>query len=64
MLGQAGGEVRVVVLDGDELDILALERVARGEHVGVEVVRDDLGAHREQPLEALDARRVKERSVS
>ncbi len=27
VLGQAGGEVRVVVLDGDELDALALERV-------------------------------------
>ena len=55
VLGQAGREVRVVVLHADELDAVALERVGRGEQVGVQVVRDDLGAHVEEPLEVLDA---------
>ena len=54
MLGEARGEVRVVVLDADELDAVALERVRGREVVGVQVVRDDLGRDREQPLEVRD----------
>ncbi len=55
VLGQAGGEVGVVVLHADELDAVALERVLRREVLGVQVVGDDLGLDREQPLEVLDA---------
>ena len=58
MLGEAGGEVRVVVLDRDRLDALARERGARREVVGVLVVDDDLGRDREQALEVLDPRLV------
>ena len=54
MLGEAGGEVGVVVLDGDRLDPVALERVAGRQVVGVQVVGDDLGLDREQALEVLD----------
>ena len=54
MLGQAGGEVRVVVLDAHRLDVLALERVLGGEVLRVQVVRDDLRLDREEPLEVLD----------
>ena len=46
VLGQAGGEVRVVVLHADELDALARERVGGREVVRVQVVRDDLGLAR------------------
>ena len=55
VLGQARREVRVVVLHADELDVLALERVGGREVVRVQVVRDDLGRDREQPLEVRDA---------
>ena len=55
VLGQARREVRVVVLDADELDAVALERIARGQVLGVQVVRDDLGTHVEEPLEVRDA---------
>ena len=53
VLGEAGGRVRVVVLDADELAVL-LERPLRREVLGVEVVGDDLGLdaeHREVELE-------------
>ena len=55
VLGQAGGQVGVVVLDRDVLDALARERVRGREVVGVQVVRDDLRRDREQPLEVRDA---------
>ena len=54
VLGEARGEVRVVVLDADQLQAVALERVGGRRVVGVEVVGDDLGRDREQPLEVLD----------
>ena len=55
VLGQAGGEVGVVVLDADELDALALERVRGRQVVRMQVVGDDRGRDREQPLEVRDA---------
>ncbi len=55
VLGERRGEVRVMVLDADELDALALLRVARREVVGVQVVCDDLGHDLEQLLEVRDA---------
>ena len=64
MLGEDGGQVGVVVLDADELDVGPLERVLGGQVFRVEVMGDHLGRDREEPLEVLDARRVKERSVS
>ena len=54
MLGQACRQVRVVVLDADQLDPVALERVLRREVLGVQVVGDHLGRHREQRAEVLD----------
>ena len=56
VLGQARGQVRVVVLHAHEIDIRALERELRRQVLGVQVVGDDLGLHREQPLEVRDAR--------
>ena len=44
VLGQARRQVGVVVLDADQLDALALERVLGREVLGVQVVRDDLRA--------------------
>ena len=38
VLGQAGRQVGVVVLDPEGLDTLALERLARGEVVGMQIV--------------------------
>ena len=55
MLGQAGGEVGVVVLNGDRLDAVALERVPGREVVRVEVVDHHLGRDREEALEVGDA---------
>ena len=55
VLGQARGEVGVVVLDADVLDALARQRVGRRQVVGVQVVGDDLRRDREQPLEVRDA---------
>ena len=55
VLGQAGGEVSVVVLDRDALDALAGERVGGRQVVGMQVVGDDLGRDREQRLEVRDA---------
>ncbi len=55
VLGEARREVGVVVLDGDVLDAFARERVGRREEVGMQVVRDDRGRDREQPLEVGDA---------
>ena len=46
VLGEARGGVGVVVLDADELRVL-LERPFRREVLGVEIVRDDVGLHRE-----------------
>ena len=55
VLGQAGCEVGVVVLDADRPHALAFQRVPRREVVGVQVVHDDFGRDREQALEVLDA---------
>ena len=55
MLGEAGRQVRVVVLDREVLDALALEGVLGREVLGVHVVDDELGLDREQALEVLDA---------
>ncbi len=44
VLGQAGGEMGVVVLDADELDVVELERVLGRQVVGVQIVRDELRA--------------------
>ena len=67
MLGEACGEVRVVVLHPDSSTCRSsrgtLERVPRREVLRVQVVDDELGCHGEQPLEVLDAL-VNERSVS
>ena len=41
MLGEDAGDVRVVVLHGHPFDVLHRLRVARGEVIGVQVVRDD-----------------------
>ena len=54
VLGEARRQVRVVVLHADELDAVALERVLGRQVLGVQVVGDDLGRDREQPLEVLD----------
>ena len=53
VLGQRRREVRVVVLDADRLQP-EVERVLGREVLRVQVVRDQLGLHREQPLEVLD----------
>ena len=55
VVGQAGGDVRVVVLDGDPLDAVQLERVLGRQVLRMEVVRDDLGGDVEQPAEVRDA---------
>src|SRR5262249_34193614 len=55
VLGQARGEVGVVVLDPDQLDPVKVERVLGRQVLGVEVVGDDLGLDREQPTEMRDA---------
>ena len=47
--------MRVVVLDGDALHPVARQRVGGRQVVRVQVVRDDLRRHREQPLEVRDA---------
>ena len=44
-----------MMLDADQLDALALERVLGRQVVGVQVVCDDLRRDRKQPLEVLDA---------
>jgi len=46
--------VGVVVLDADEVHPLALQRVVRGQVLGVEVVGHDLRRHIGEPLEVLD----------
>ena len=43
--------MRVVVLDPAQLHSLLVQRPLGGEILGMEVVRDDLGTHVEQPLE-------------
>ena len=60
VLRKACGEVRVVVLDARQLDAVELERVGRRGVVGVQVVGDERGLQREQPLEVLDALAVGE----
>ena len=59
VLSKARREVRVVVLDADELQlgivVRPLHRVPRREVVRVEVVRDDARLDREKSLEVLDA---------
>ncbi len=55
VLRKAGGQVGVVVLDGDALDALPLERIAGRQVVGMEVVGDEGRLDGEQPLEVLDA---------
>ncbi len=59
MLSKARREVRVVVLDADELQlgivVRPLQRVPGREVVRVEVVRDHSRLDREEPLEVLDA---------
>src|SRR5207342_2028870 len=54
VVGQAGGDVRVVVLDafGGQVQ---LERVLGGQVLRVQVVRHDLRVDVEQPAEVLDA---------
>ena len=54
VLGQARGQMRVVVLHADVLGVLALERVLRRQVVRVQVVRDQLGLDGEHPLEVRD----------
>ena len=51
VLGQAGREVGVVVLDPEGLDALALERLARGEVVRMQIVGDHGRLDAEQALE-------------
>ena len=64
VLGERRRQVGVVVLDADEPDAVALERVLGREVLGVKVVRDDLGRHREQALEVLDPLARTDSSVS
>ena len=54
VLGQARRQVRVVVLDPDQLDAVEIERVFGRQVLGVQVVGDDLGLDREQRSEVLD----------
>ena len=54
VLGQARGEVGVVMLDAHELHALALQRVSGGEVVRVQVVDHHLGLDREQRFEMGD----------
>ena len=56
VLGEHRREVRVVVLDADVVAV-ALERVLGRQVLRVQVVGDDLGLDREQPLEVRDPRR-------
>ena len=53
VLGQAGGDVRVVVLDGDAGQA-AGQRPARRRVVGVEIVRHGRRRHSEKPRQLLD----------
>jgi hypothetical protein len=55
VLGQTGRQVSVVMLNGDVFDVRAIERIGRGQVVGMLVVGDDLRRHREQALEMSDA---------
>ena len=55
MLGKAGGQVRVMVLDRHEIDPRAFECVLARQVLGVQIVRHDPRLDREQPLEMLDA---------
>ena len=55
MLGQAGREVRVVVLHADQAYAVQLHRMLGGQVLRVKVVRHHLGLHGEQPLEVGDA---------
>src|SRR5262249_7632514 len=54
VVGQAGGDVRGVVLDAFGRQV-RLERVLGGQVLRVQVVRHDLGVDVEQPAEVLDA---------
>ena len=64
VLGQARREVRVVVLDADQLDAVALDRVLGREVLGVQVVRDDLAASTANSRSKCSIPSTNERSVS
>ena len=55
VLGKTGGQMGVMVLDPDELDALALERVFRRQIFRVKVVDDDFRTNREEPFEVHDS---------
>ena len=60
VVGEAGGDVRVMVLHADELNagqftISQVDRVRRGQVVRMQVVRDELRLDVEEALEMLDA---------
>ena len=54
VLGEAGGQVGMMVLDRDRLEFRTLERVLRRQVLGVKVVGDDRGLYSEQAREVLD----------
>ena len=62
MLGEARGQVSVVVLYADQLDAVQFERVLGRQVLGMEVVGDDLGLDCEQrskcPIPSVDERSV------
>ena len=60
VLGEARGDVRVVVLHAPQGQV-GLERPLRAEVLGMQVVDDDVGRDAEQPAEVLD--RLAERGV-
>ena len=55
VVGQAGRDVRVMMLDADQVHPGQLGSVLRGQVLRVQVVRDHLGGDVEQPPEVLDA---------
>ena len=55
VVGQAGGDVRVVVLYPLQVDSVELDGVLGGQVLGVQVVRHDPRVDVEQPAEVLDA---------
>ena len=59
VLGQASGEMGVVVLDPDELHLVELQRVLGRQVVGMQIVRDHLRRHGEHPLEVTDPLQIR-----
>jgi hypothetical protein len=55
VVGQAGGDVRVVVLHAVQVHAVEVERVLGGQVLRVQVVGHDLRVDVEQPAEVLDA---------